>query len=320
MGRFTQVFMQFLAWSSSQAVAVRWLATIFLFVTAVFLRSVLGALHGANPALIFYPLLLVAAVLLGLREALFLLAVLIAIGTIFYLPAGMYLQPIGWCFTGSLTIVIIGGLKSLAEQLAAANERQRILFQEVQHRVANTLQSVVGTLEVAQKRVMSSPIGAANLMEDAAQRIAASADVHRRLHDPALFRRALGSILRDAVFTVIDHRTVNVVFDIEELDLTFDQMSTITMLVIEFANNSQKHVFQHRRGSSFSVSLRALPDKRAMLTVRDDGPGAGRTSDTETTEMRLGFRIIRGLVNQIRGTLTVTPERGTEIIVEFPTV
>ena len=34
-------------------------------------------------------------------------------------------------------------------QLAEANERQRVLFQELQHRVANTLHSMAATIEIA---------------------------------------------------------------------------------------------------------------------------------------------------------------------------
>ena len=38
-------------------------------------------------------------------------------------------------------------------QLAEANERQRVLFQELQHRVANTLHSIAGTLEIAMSKI-----------------------------------------------------------------------------------------------------------------------------------------------------------------------
>jgi len=51
-------------------------------------------------------------------------------------------------------------------------------------------------------------------------------------------------------------------------------MSVIAMLVIETANNSMKHVFARNRGSRFEVSMIALPSNRAVLKVKDDGPGA----------------------------------------------
>jgi two-component sensor histidine kinase len=133
-----------------------------------------------------------------------------------------------------------------------------------------------------------------------------------------VFSRGLEGVLRDAVVTVIDRRTVDLTFDVDELDLTFDQMSTITMLVIEAANNAQKHVFQHGHGSQFSVSLKEVPAGRATLTVRDDGPGQPVANDRGPVERGLGLRIVEGLVHQIGGTLRIGSGQGTQIEVEFP--
>lgn len=314
----SQRFMQVLAWRSNQSAIVRWLIALAIFVVAFSARFWLGAIHGANPALTFYPAIIVAAVLLGWKEALLILALSVTVGTYFFLPPGMYLQPVGWLLIGGLNIAIIAGLKSLAEQLAMANERQRILFQEAQHRVANTLQAVVGTVEIARRRIDSTPGEAASLLEDIGQRLTASADVHRWLHDPALFIRGLEQVLSDAAGSIVDRRSVNLTFDVERLGLTFDQMSTITMLVIEAANNLQKHVFQHGYGSQLSVSLKGLPSGRATLIIKDDGPGQSSVTNEEPNDRGLGFRIVEGLVKQIGGTLRISSEQGTEIAVEFP--
>ena len=192
------------------------------------------------------------------------------------------------------------------------------LFQELQHRVANTLQAVVGTVEIAKRRIASAPTEATRLLEEMGQRLAASANVHRRLHDPALFGRGLEAVLRDAVVTVVDRRSVSLIFDVEDLDLTFDQMSTITMLVIEVVNNAQKHVFQHGHGSELLVSLKGSSSRHATLTVKDDGPGQSAMKDEALAERGLGLRIVNGLVRQIGGTLRISSGEGTEITVAFP--
>ncbi len=310
-------FINISAWRSRQPASVRWGGAIFLFGIALSARFGLGGLNGANPGLTFYPAMLLASVFLGWKEALLVLGLSVSVGAYLFLRPDMYLLPVGWTVVGGLSIAIIAALTAAAEELAAANERQRVLFQEVQHRVANTLHAVVGTLEIARRR---SPTEAAKFLDEAAQRFAASAEVHRRLSDPKLFRREAGSVLQDAVLTVVDQNATTLTFDIEELDLTYDQMSTITMLVIEMANNAQKHVFQHGRGSSFSVSLKATVGRRAMLRICDDGPGIWYSSDAGSTEQTLGFKIIRGLVNELGGTFSVTSMNGTEIVMEFPIV
>lgn len=315
-----QRYVKILTWRSRKSAPVSWGGALFLFGIAFLGRFLLGRLHGANPGLTFYPAVLLAAVFLGWKEALLVLCLSVSAGSYFFLPPEMYLLPVGWVIVGGLNIAVIEALTAAAQELNAASERQRVLFREVQHRVANTLQAVVGTLEAAKRRAVSSPTEAAQLLEEATRRFIASADVHRRLSDPRLFCRTLGSILRDAVFAIIDHQVVQLTFGVDELDLTYDQMSTITMLVIEMANNSQKHVFRHDRGGRFWVELKAIPGRRAMLRIWDDGPGLSFTSGAERTGQRLGSKIIAGLVKELCGTYSVRSQNGTEIVVQFPIV
>ena len=303
-----------------QPALIRWLEAAALFGVALTIRFSLGPLHGAIPFLSFYPAILAAAVLLGWKEAIFVLALSLSAGWYFFLPPGMLLLPVGWAFVGALNIAIIIALKALAEQLAEANERQRLLFQELQHRVANTLQATVGQLERVRRTIGSRPAEAANMLEEAIGRMFASAEMHRHLHDPAVFNNGLESMLREVVATVIDQASVTVNLKVEELDLSLDQKSVIAMLVMEAANNSAKHVFQRNLGSRFEVSLQALPGHRAVLRISDDGPGAADAGDGGPPEKKLGMRILQGLADQIHGTLATDLHQSGTVMVNFPTI
>lgn len=303
-----------------QPALIRWLEAAALFGVALTIRFSLGPLHGAIPFLSFYPAILAAAVLLGWKEAIFVLVLSLSAGWYFFLPPGMMLLPAGWAFVGGLNIAIIIALKALAEQLAEANERQRLLFQELQHRVANTLQATVGKLERVRRTIGSRPAEAANMLEEAIGRMSASAEMHRHLHDPAVFNNGLESMLREVVAAVIDQASVTVNLKVEDLDLSLDQMSVIAMLVMEASNNSAKHVFQRNLGSRFEVALHAMPGHRAILRVSDDGPGAADAGDGQPSEQKLGMRILQGLADQIHGTLATELDQGGNLLVDFPTV
>jgi len=311
--------MQMLAWRSSQPALIRWLEASALFGVALAARFWLGTLQGAVPFLTFYPAILIAALVLGWKEATFVLVLSLSAGSYFFFPPGMLLLPTGYAFVGTLNIAIIIALKALAQKLAEANDRQRVLFQELQHRVANTLQSAIGKLGTIRRRMEFNPTEAINMLDETIERMTVSADIHRRLNDLSLFNQGLEPLLRDVVATVIDDPSVTLKFNVEELDLTLDQTSVIAMLVIETANNSLKHVFQRNIGSRFDVALLGLPGGRAILRIKDDGPGAVDTiADTASPARGLGMHILQGLVGHIRGTLSIRHGDGTEIAVEFP--
>jgi two-component sensor histidine kinase len=267
---------------------IRWLVASMIFGIALVFRFTFGPLHEAARFLIFYPAIIIAAVLLGWEEAIFVLALSLLAGWYFFLPPSMSLLIVGWALVGGMNIAIITALKTMTEQLAEANERQRLLFQELQHRVANTLQSALGKLEIIRNRMRSNLAEATSMMDEVIERMSATADMHHQLHDPTLFEKGLESMLREVVATVIDQSSVSLNLNVEELDLSLDQKSVIAMLVMEVANNSAKHAFRQNRGSLFQVFLLALPGHRAMLRIKDDGPGTTDSGEIGSTKEKLG--------------------------------
>jgi two-component sensor histidine kinase len=315
MGWITRI----LRWRWSQPAPIRWLAATTLFGIAFGIRWSLGPLFGAAPFVSFYPAILIAAVLFGWPEAVFVLVLSLSAGLRFFLPSDRSLLPVGWALVGGLNITIIIALKTLAERLAEANERQRVLFAELQHRVANTLQIAAGTLEGIKRTLGSDPAQCAYIVDEAIQRMLASATIHRRLHDPGLVSGALEAMLRDVATAAIDRTAVTLDLHVEELDLSFDQKSIIAMMVMEVANNSAKHVFQRNLGSRFEVVLRGLAGHRAILSIRDDGPGFIHIDDRAPSSPQLGMRILQGLADQLHGTLITGHDRGHTVRVNFPT-
>ena len=318
-----------LAWRSRQPAGIRWGFAGLIVVLAVLGRMALGRLHGANPALVFYPAILIATTCLGWVEASGVLIASVAIGSYLFVGAGLYLQPVAWFVVGALNILIIATLKAVAQQLHEANKQQKILFQELQHRVANTLQAAGGSIERARKQLTTEPMQAAAVLDEASRRVWAAADVHRRMNDPDMVRTAFKSILYDAVASVIDPRRVILTLDIDQPDLSLDQMSTITMIIIECAYNAQKHVFEPGLGSTFSVTLMGPRPDLGMLIVRDDGPGMVPESSFTAPlagTITLGRKLVQRLAAHLGATVTITSGAaagtvsgaGTEIVIAFP--
>jgi two-component sensor histidine kinase len=315
MGWITRI----LRWRPHQPALIRWLEATGLFLIALAIRYSLGSLSGAAPFISFYPALLVSSVLLGWKEAMFVLVLSLAAAHYFFLPPSLSLLPVAYGLVATLNVAIIIALKSLAERLAEANERQQVLFEELQHRTANTLQIIAGTLESIRKKLSSGPDECANTLDTAIQRMLTSAEMHRRLHRPELFN-GLEPMLREIATATIDQASVTLDLQVEELDLSLDQQSIIAMLVMEIANNSAKHVFRQNLGSRFELVLQALPDHRAVLSIRDDGSGVIRIDDRAPPNPTLGIQILKGLADQLHGTLVTEREQGRKVTVNFPTL
>ena len=64
------------------------------------------------------------------------------------------------------------------------------------------------------------------------------------------------------------------------------------------------------------MELLALPGRRVMFKVSDDGPGI---EDSEENQ-GLGTQILKGLAVQISGRLTIGHDHGTTVRVDFQTV
>jgi hypothetical protein len=137
-----QFLMRLVRWGSVQSPLVRWATVAALVSLAILSRYTLGRVYGAIPAVTFYPMILLVTALFSWKEGVVALGVSVLSGSALFRQSAMYLMPVGWSLVGGLSITIIHALKIVAEQLAAANERQTVLFQEMQHRVANTLQSL----------------------------------------------------------------------------------------------------------------------------------------------------------------------------------
>ena len=86
---------------------LRWLTASLIFGIALALRFTFGPLHEAARFLIFYPAIIIAAVLLGWQEAIFVLVLSLSAGWYFFLPPGMGLLPVGWAVVGIMNIAII---------------------------------------------------------------------------------------------------------------------------------------------------------------------------------------------------------------------
>ena len=206
--------------------------------------------------------------------------------------------------TQSLEIQLARSTDMQADLNEALVHKQQ-LVQELHHRVKNNLAVVIGMINLE----LDSEKDATDALYDLRTRIHAIASVHEQLYaDDRVQEVSLRDYLRDLVMevvTMMNRDEVDVEFDGEDSGIHIDRAVPLGLVVSELLTNS----FKHKGDDSLTrIAVQLLREKQqTVLTYRDDGPPYPVDIDEEKS---LGIRLIKGLTQQIEGTIDL-PTPGT---------
>jgi two-component sensor histidine kinase/CheY-like chemotaxis protein len=196
------------------------------------------------------------------------------------------------------------------EELRASNARLGALLSEVNHRVANSLQ-LVSAMVGMQAGVLDD--GAArDALADTQRRIAAIAQVHRRLYtsnqvesvDMQEYLGALVSELGETWSTPDAPRTLSL--SAEPIRLTTDRAVSLGVIVTELVSNACKYAYPARAGE-VRVALNQDGDGHFVLAVEDDGVGMVPGAVPRGTG--LGTKLIRAMAQSLQSIVEYDTER-----------
>ena len=203
--------------------------------------------------------------------------------------------------------------------LRTALERQKVLMQEVNHRVKNSLQ-LVGSLFNLQARRTKDP-ELIQALQEAYARVTTVARVHERLYR----NDEVGSVdlvaylkeVCEGLKAVTTNNPIN--FNGSgTIRLSTDRAVLVALLMGELITNAAKHGYTGKEAGPIYVGIKPKTEGSAVLTVRDDGKGLPQ--DFEWTKpgggSGLGMTIINAFVQQSNAVLEVRRLAvGTEFVV-----
>jgi len=186
------------------------------------------------------------------------------------------------------------------------------------HRVKNSLATVAGLLRVQARSAPSEEVKSA--LEDASARVTTIAQVHDHLWrgaeigfiDLADFMSELCKKLKG---TTAGH-ALNC--DADPLLLSADHAIPLGLLLNEIVTNAVKYAYPDGEGT-IDITAREI-DGHLRVDISDQGIGLPEGFDIDQPRNSLGFRVIAGLVRQLHGTLTVTPNKpkGAHLRLDLP--
>jgi two-component sensor histidine kinase len=188
-----------------------------------------------------------------------------------------------------------------------------ILLQELQHRVANSLQIIASVLMQSAKKVRSQQ--ARGHLRDARNRVMSIATMQRqlaasRLGDVAL--RAYFTDLCDSIGAsmIRDHDQLSIEVSVDESMAPAEVSTSLGLIVTELVINALKHAFpRHRKGK---ICVDYCSDGPSWtLSVRDTG--IGMPADA-AAKPGLGTGIVEALAKQLDAIVRVAPARPGTVV------
>lgn len=189
-----------------------------------------------------------------------------------------------------------------------------ILLQEVQHRVANSLQIISSVILQSARRVQS--VESRGHLREAHERVMSVAEVQRQLAASTLgdvhLADYFGQLCRSLGASMISDRH-QVVLDVDADDSWVPATISVSLglIVTELVINALKHAFPGRRKGRIVVAYRTDGPKWT-LSVADNG--AGIPTDPDSAHGGLGTNIVIALATQLKAKVTASAAHpGTRI-------
>jgi two-component sensor histidine kinase len=203
------------------------------------------------------------------------------------------------------------------EQLLKLNEA---MLEEIRHRVANSLQTIISLLRMQARRAESEETR--NVLEESITRLLSVATVHDFLYNPgerivdlkALSERILHETARSIM---APGKHIDLVLDGPTVRLPAHQATPCALVINELLLNALEHGYAEQSDGRVSITLRETYDN-IVIEISDDGSGLPDDFDPES-HGRLGMNIVRSLVEDgLEGRFELHNRDGVAAVVTFP--
>lgn len=210
--------------------------------------------------------------------------------------------------------------KRSEEQITTSLQEKEVLLKEIHHRVKNNLQ-IVSSLLYLQGEYIEDESVRQTFMEST-NRIKSMALIHERLYQT----QSLAKIdFTEYVEGLINHlfrsyganaRHISVQNQITGISLSLGIAIPCGLIINELVSNAIKHAFPGGKSGQLYINLQATQDHHLTLTVKDDGVGLPADVNYQQAKS-LGLILVNTLVKQLKGTIELNQQDGTEFKITF---
>ena len=206
-------------------------------------------------------------------------------------------------------------LKNQKLLLEQALEQQKVLAQEIDHRVKNSLALVAGLLSMQGRMAVNTDLKRA--LTDAEARVHTIAEVHDRLWKQGSGRSVRLDEFMDQLCQrfAVAGREYQFTWDIVPVMISADRAITLGLLANELITNIYKYAYPGGSGP-LSLTIHPHDETRLCLVVIDHG--VGLPDGEQVSTQGLGMKVISTLARQLHGEAKwESAEPGTRFTLAF---
>lgn len=194
------------------------------------------------------------------------------------------------------------------------------LLREIHHRVKNNLQIVISLLNTQSAYINNQD--AMEAIQNSQHRMYAMSLIHQKLYqsdslatiDMKWYIRELISYMREC-FDI--DKNVRFLIEADDLNLDVAQAVPVGLILNEAVTNSIKYAFPNNRIGTISIILQYANEGDCTLIIADNGIGLPEGFDEDSLNS-LGMNLMKGLTEQLNGTLKMQNNKGLSIRISFP--
>jgi chemotaxis protein methyltransferase CheR len=217
----------------------------------------------------------------------------------------------------------ITGRRAIEQQVQELLREKDMLLEEMQHRVANSLQIIASILLINARTVQSEETRLQ--LQDAHQRVLSVAAVQQHLHvsgrsEPIEIANYLSKLCDTLAQSMIgDSRPISLKVDADPGAATSREAVSMGLIVTELVMNALKHAFPGEKpGAAITVSYK-VAGTDWKLTVSDNGIGKPDVSASDS-KPGLGTSLVKALTRQLNAVSdTVSNSRGSAVTITHAT-
>lgn len=205
------------------------------------------------------------------------------------------------------------------KQILNSLEEKEILLREIHHRVKNNMQIISSLLSLQSSNIENPEMK--DIFKQSQNRVKSMSMIHEQLYqtdDLAKidFESYVNGLIK-SIFQMYTNNEKQIQFEVnvEDVKLNIETAIPCGLIINELVSNSLKHAFINRTEGKISFNM--MKERNLInFNVSDNGIGFPQNFILENTST-LGLSLVKTLVNQLEGELTIEHNKGISYDVIF---